>query len=83
MIRRITLDNFMSHAHTVIELDAGLNALIGPNNCGKSAVVEALRAVCDNTRGTEYVIRHGAKEATVMIETDDEHIVIWRRRKNS
>ena len=80
MIRRITLDNFMSHAHSVIELDAGLNVLIGPNNCGKSAVVEAIRAVCENTP-TDFMVRHGAREAVVTIETDDDHTIIWRRRK--
>ena len=47
MIRRITLINFMAHEHTVLELTDGVNVLIGPNNCGKSAVVEAIRAVCE------------------------------------
>jgi predicted ATP-dependent endonuclease of OLD family len=42
MIKRIELTNFMSHEHTVLEPAAGLTLLIGPNNCGKSAVVAAL-----------------------------------------
>ena len=80
MITRITLDNFMSHAHTVIEPALGLTVITGPNNCGKSAVVEALRAVCENTP-TDFMVRHGAKVAVVTVETDDGHKVVWRRRK--
>jgi exonuclease SbcC len=82
MIKRITLDNFMSHTHTVIEPAQGLTVLVGPNNCGKSAVVEALRAVCQNTE-TDFMVRHGAKEAVVTIETDDGHTIAWHRRKRS
>lgn len=47
MIRRIELINFMSHRRTLIEPAAGLTVLVGPNNCGKSAVVSALQILCD------------------------------------
>ncbi len=80
MIRQITLINFMSHEHTVLDLSGGVNVLIGPNNCGKSAVVEALRAVCENSRGN-YMIRHGEKECRVILETGEGDTIEWRRRK--
>ena len=48
MIKRITLDNYMSHSHTVIEPADGLTVLVGENNCGKSAVVSALQTLCFN-----------------------------------
>ena len=82
MIKKIVLENFMSHAHTVIEPAQGLTVLVGPNNCGKSAVVEAIRAVCENTK-TDFMVRHGEKEAVVTIETDDGHVISWHRRKRS
>lgn len=81
MIRRIELTNFMSHAHTVIEPADGLTVLVGPNNCGKSAVVAALQILCHNENST-YVTRHHERECAVRIETDDGHVVEWRR-KNS
>jgi AAA domain len=81
VIKRIELINFMSHSHTVIDLAEGLNVLCGPNNCGKSAVVSALRLVCYNESST-HVVRHDAREAVIIIETGDGHIVRWSRKRN-
>jgi energy-coupling factor transporter ATP-binding protein EcfA2 len=82
MIRRITLQNYMSHAHTIIEPAAGLTVLVGPNNCGKSAVVSALETLCNNASGA-YMVRHDEKEARVTVETDDGHSFVWKRRGNT
>lgn len=71
----------MSHVQTVIEPAAGLTVLVGPNNCGKSAVVAALQILAHNENST-YVMRHNAKECSVKVETDDGHVVEWGR-KNS
>lgn len=81
MIKRIELVNFMSHRRTVIEPAAGLTVLIGPNNCGKSAIVTALQILCNNDNST-YVLRHGAKECRVIVETDDGHKIQWSRKKS-
>ncbi len=79
MIRKIILENYMSHAKTVIEPAEGLTVLIGPNNCGKSAVVSALDTLCNNPSG-DYMLRHGEKKVQVTVETDDDHIITWRRK---
>ncbi len=79
MIRRIVLDNFMSHSHTVIEPAEGLTVLSGPNNCGKSAVVVALQTLCGQHAG-DFMVRHGQKECQVQVETDDGHLIRWRRK---
>ena len=81
MIQRIELVNFMSHEHSVIDLSEGLTVLVGPNNCGKSAIVAALQVVCYNDNSS-YVLRHEARECSVTIETDDGHVVRWSRKKN-
>ena len=70
MIKKITLKNYMSHTHTVIEPAVpGLTVLTGPNNWGKSAVVSALQALCGNEEGG-YMVRHDEKECRVIVETD-------------
>ncbi len=79
MITRIELKNFMSHAHTVIEPAAGLTVIVGPNNCGKSALVAALQILRHNEKST-YVMRHGTKECSVKVWTDDGHTIEWRRK---
>jgi hypothetical protein len=81
MITRIELTNFMSHAHTVIEPAAGLTVLVGANNIGKSAVIAALQILARNENST-YVMRHGAKDCSVKVETDDGQVVEWRRKKS-
>ncbi|MFP4107131.1 MAG: AAA family ATPase [Phycisphaerae bacterium] len=82
MIRRIELTNFMSHRHTVIEPANGLTVLVGPNNCGKSAVASALQILCENVRG-DYMVRHGEDECRILVETDDGHTIEWRRIKGT
>ena len=80
MIRKIVLENFMAHGRTELELGPGLTALTGPNNSGKSAVVEALRCVATNPV-PKYFIRHGAKEARVEVWLEDGTCIAWVRRK--
>jgi exonuclease SbcC len=80
MLKRIELTNFMSHKHTVIDLAPGLTVLVGPNNCGKSAVVAALQILCSNENST-YVRRHGEDRCSIRVETDDGHVVEWHRKK--
>ena len=70
----------MAHASTNLELAPGLNVLCGPNNSGKSAVVEALRCLASNPT-PHHVIRHGASEARVEALLDSGWRVAWVRRK--
>jgi len=81
VIKSLTLVDFMAHARTTLELAPGLNVLCGPNNTGKSAVVEALRCLVTNP-SPRHVIRHGASEARVEALLDSGHKVCWVRRKN-
>jgi len=82
MLRRIILENFMSHGRTEIDLADGLTVLTGPNNCGKSAVVAALQILANNGR-TKHVLRHGAKFCRITVETDDGHTICWERKKTT
>src|SRR5688572_4875391 len=79
VLTRIELSNFMSHTATVIEPASGLTVLVGPNNCGKSAVVAALQLLCQNPEA-KFAVRHGTKECLVKVQTDDGHTIVWRRK---
>ncbi len=78
MIKSIALENFMSHQATRIELAPGVTVITGPNNVGKSALVEAVRSLVQNP-SQKYSIRHGAKQAMVRIELDSGEIIEWVR----
>jgi len=82
MIAKIVLENFMAHERTELELGPGVNALTGPNNTGKSAIVEGLRCLATNPVPKHY-IRHGAKEARVSVELEDGTRIVWIRKKRS
>ncbi|MBM4287752.1 MAG: hypothetical protein FJ135_06335 [Deltaproteobacteria bacterium] len=43
MIRKIRIQNFMAHRASEIELSPGVTVITGPNNIGKSEIVEAIR----------------------------------------
>ena len=78
MIKRIEIVDFMAHQRTVLELDPGVTVLTGPNNTGKSAVVEAVRSIAENPPG-RALIRHGARQALVRVELASGELVEWER----
>ena len=56
MIDRIELENFQSHKKSVLELDPGINAIIGPSNNGKTSIIRALKLSRYNQpSGTAYI----------------------------
>jgi DNA repair exonuclease SbcCD ATPase subunit len=79
LIKTIYLENFMAHKATTIELSPGVTVITGPNNIGKSAVVEAIRYLVYNP-SPKNVIRHGAKKAVVRLELDSGEIITWQRQ---
>ncbi|HIH34990.1 MAG TPA: SMC family ATPase, partial [Methanosphaera sp.] len=42
IINSITLDNFRSHKHSVINLNEGISVILGENGAGKSSIFEAI-----------------------------------------
>jgi exonuclease SbcC len=70
-IKTLHIVNFQSHADTLINLDPGLNILVGESDQGKTAVIRALRWVMYNEpRGTGY-IRVGESRCEVTITLND------------
>ncbi len=78
MIKSISLENFMSHRATRIDLAPGVTVITGPNNVGKSAVVEAVRSLVQNP-SQKFSIRHGARQAVVRLELDSGEVIEWVR----
>jgi hypothetical protein len=65
-LRHIRLVNVQAYKDATLHLSPGVNALIGPNNRGKSTFIRALRAVFYG-EARDSLVRAGAKAATVEI----------------
>lgn len=44
-LAQLSISNFRKLEHVVLDFQPGLNVLVGPNNVGKTAVIDALRAL--------------------------------------
>lgn len=66
-IKRLTLENFQSHKFTVIDFDDGLNAIVGPTDSGKTAILRAIKWVLYNEPQGDSFIRQGERETSVQI----------------
>ena len=70
LIHRIELRNFKSFASAVIDLPAGLTAIVGHNGAGKTAILQAIGLGVFNVRPRPLasVMRGDATDTTVEIE---------------
>jgi exonuclease SbcC len=69
---KIRVRNFQSLKDARLTVD-GLTVVTGGNNCGKTALVRALKGAVQNTRGSAFV-RHGAKKCTVELDFGDRKL---------
>lgn len=79
-ITSIKIQGFQSHADTHISLSPGLNAITGPSDSGKSAILRALAWWAWNiTPGGDWV-RKGASLTSVEVTLSDGTIITRERR---
>jgi exonuclease SbcC len=75
MIKSVELLDFQSHKKLRVQFAPGITTIIGDTDVGKSAVIRALRWVCQNVpQGADFV-RWGSKCAVVTLEVEDQIIV--------
>lgn len=79
-LRSIELVDFRSHEHTVIPLSAGVTAIVGDNDVGKSsALVGSLRAVAYG-ESDDDAIRDGRTRAVVRLRLEGATELLWTRQ---
>lgn len=70
-VARLLVENFQSHERSELSFGSGLNAIVGPSDNGKSALLRALRwALYNEPRGNDFV-RSGARECRVTVTLSD------------
>lgn len=78
-LRFIRLVNVQAYGDATLHLSPGVNALIGPNNKGKSTFIRALRAVFYG-EARDSLVRAGAKAATIEIGVAGARILRFSRQ---
>jgi len=81
MINSIEIKNFQSHKNTRLELDPGVNAIVGPSDCGKSVVFRALNWLINNRpSGNDFHSWWGG-EPKVSVLLDNAETIIRTKKK--
>lgn len=70
MIQKLKIRNFQAHRNLEIEFGPHVTSIVGSSDKGKSSIIRALKWVNDNRPRGDSFIRHGKKQATVIITTD-------------
>lgn len=79
---KVIIENFQSHERTELELDSGINVIVGQSDKGKSAIIRAIKWVLQNEpKGSDFV-RHGTDFCRVTIETSDGYRITRLKKKN-
>lgn len=78
-LRFIRLINVQAYKDATLHLGPGVNALIGPNNRGKSTFIRSLRAVFYG-EARDSLVRAGAKSATVEIGVAGKRLLRFTRQ---
>jgi len=75
---KLTITNFQSISHAVLEYNTGITAIVGCSNSGKTATVRALYSLLRNPPEAKSFIKTGEDRAEVELEMEGL-IVRWIR----
>lgn len=81
MIKTISIRGFLSHKQSKLNLDKGVNVIVGESKAGKSAIIQALRWLIFN-RPTGDSYRSFYTDATRVSVTTDEGIRVQRMKSD-
>ena len=70
-ISQVVLENFQSHAKTVLNLSEGLNVFYGESSNGKTAILRAMRWLFADKGTSKNFVKQGASYAKVSVTLDN------------
>jgi chromosome segregation ATPase len=77
----MSITNFQSHKNTKLDFSEGVNVIIGASNCGKSAIIRAIKLVCQNRpTGDRYRSKWGGD---TKIDIIHDNYIVSRIRNNT
>jgi len=78
MLKKLTLVNFRSHKHTVIDFDEGVNIIVGRGQAGKTNIKRALEWLCTNRPRGDKVHSYWCEKGDITrveVQTTDGYII--------
>lgn len=84
MIQEVKIINFQSHKETTLIFDKGMNVIIGQSDCGKTAIIRALKWVIENRpNGDAFRSDWGGDTLVQLVTETDEITRIKTKSENS
>lgn len=83
MLKALDLQDFQSHHDTRLEFCPGVNAIVGSSDCGKSAILRALRWVIENRGSAEAFKSYWGDSVAVTLEDDTCTVIRSRDKKEN
>ena len=71
MIQELKIRNFQSHRKSVLKFHEGVNVITGSSDCGKSAIIRALKWLVWNRPGGDAFRSNWGGDTNVSIKLDD------------
>ncbi len=74
LLKRVNLENFISHKSSELEFDYGINVITGPNGAGKTSILDAVSFGLFNvhSRGkNENLVHRSAEKSKVVVEFNE------------
>ena len=82
MLECLKIKNFQTHKSLIVPFGEHVTTIVGPSDCGKSAVLRALRWVCFNQPNGKSFIRDGADFAKAQVTVDGHTVTRIRGKTN-
>lgn len=81
MIKSLALNNFQSHAKSILEFSSGVNVILGDTDSGKTSILRAINWVVSNRPRGDAFVSTGKKSCSVKIYTNNGSVE--RQKKSS
>lgn len=79
----IELNNFQSHSKTKVDYSEKSNAIVGPSDSGKTAIMRGIRWVLFNEPSGAEFMRYGATKTSVSLYTNTGYKITRYRTRSS
>lgn len=83
MISSVHIKNFQSHKDTEFNFHNGVNVIIGSSDCGKSAIIRALRWVLNNSPSGDAFRSHWGGDTEVKLKIQDDEVIRKKTNKDN